>query len=113
MHFGGPHPRVAFIPFSPHPFMAAATRLLMRPRAIFLNSARLDYDGALNFTRLSSHVDLTLNSVDSISDANEIANLVNSSNAEIVITKEMIVPSSAVEKFTPGVVKLMCEAGTG
>ena len=92
---------------------AATTRILMRPRAIFLNSARLDYDGALNFTRLSSLVDLTLNSVDSISDANEIANLVNASNAAIIITKEMIIPSSAVEKFTPGVVKLMCEAGTG
>jgi len=82
------------------------------PKAIFLNSARLDYDNALNFSRLSSLTDLTFNSVDSISSDAEIANLVNKSNAEIVITKEMEVPSSALAKFSTNV-KLMCEAGTG
>lgn len=92
---------------------AAATRFLMRrPTAIFLNSARLDYDKALNFSRLSDLTELTLNNVDSISDADKIAELVNSSKAEIVITKEMEVPSAAVEKFGSSV-KLMCEAGTG
>ena len=92
---------------------AAVTRLLMqRPKAIFLNSARLDYDKALNFTRLSSLTELTLNNVDSISDANAIAELVNSSQAEIVITNEMEVPTAALEKFSSNV-KLFCEAGTG
>lgn len=92
---------------------AAATRILMRrPTAIFLNAARLDYDKALNFSRLSDLTDLTFNNVDSISDADEIAELVNSSKAEIVITKEMTVPSAALEKFGSSV-KLMCEAGTG
>ncbi|KAL7536205.1 hypothetical protein ACHAWF_005410 [Thalassiosira exigua] len=92
---------------------AAATRFLMRrPTAIFLNSARLDYDNALSFSRLSSLTQLTLNGVDSIADADEIADLVNASQAEIVITKEMEVPASALEKFGPSV-KLMCEAGTG
>ena len=92
---------------------AAVTRLLMqRPKALFLNSARLDYDKALNFTRLSSLTELTLNNVDSISDANAIAELVNSSQAEIVITKEMEVPTAALEKFSSNV-KLFCEAGTG
>lgn len=96
----------------------SATRFLMQqqkqalPKAIFLNSARLDYDNALNFSRLSSLTDLTFHSVDSISSDAEIANLVNNSNAEIVITKEMEVPSSALAKFSTNV-KLMCEAGTG
>jgi glycerate dehydrogenase len=93
--------------------VSAALRFVMqRPKAIFLNSARLDYDKALNFSRLSEITQLTLNAVDSISDANEIAELVNSSQAEIVITKEIPIPPSALEKFSP-CVKLMCEAGTG
>ncbi|KAL3803333.1 hypothetical protein HJC23_009297 [Cyclotella cryptica] len=92
---------------------AATTRLLMgRPKAIFINSARLNYDKALDFSRLSRLTDLTLNEVDSISDANEIAEKVIDSKAEIVITKEMEVPLLAMEKFPP-TVKLMCEAGTG
>ncbi len=86
---------------------------MRRPRAIFLNSARLDYDGALNFSRLSEMTDLTLHPVNSMSDADEIARLVNTSMAEIIITKEMAVPASALEGFEPGVVRLMCEAGTG
>ena len=93
--------------------IAAATRFLMRrPTAIFLNASRLDYDSACDFTRLSELTNLTLNKVDSISDADKIADLVNSSKAEIVITKEMEVPSAALEKFSPRV-KLFCEAGTG
>ena len=92
---------------------AAATRLLMRrPTAIFLNASRLDYDKALDFSRLSSITNLTLNEVDAMTDANEIAEKVIASQAEIVITKEMEVPVAAVEKF-PSSVKLFCEAGTG
>jgi glycerate dehydrogenase len=92
---------------------AAATRILMRrPTAIFLNASRLDYDKALDFSRLQSITDLTVHSVDAIINPDEIANLVNSSNAEIIITKEMEVPLSAVQKFSSKV-KLMCEAGTG
>jgi len=91
----------------------AATRFLMRrPTAIFLNASRLDYDKALDFSRLSSLTELTLNEVDAMTDANEIAEKVIASQAEIVITKEMELPLSAVEKF-PSSVKLMCEAGTG
>ena len=93
--------------------MAAATRYAMRrPTAIFLNASRLDYDKKLDFSRLSCLTNLTLNEVDDITDANEIAEKVIASQAEIVITKEMEVPLSAVEKF-PASVKLMCEAGTG
>eukprot|EP00985_Skeletonema_marinoi_P024221 scaffold16727_cov133-Skeletonema_marinoi.AAC.1 len=74
----------------------AATRILMRrPTAIFLNASRLDYDKALDFSRLQKITDLTVNSVDAMTDADEIASLVNSSNAEIIITKEMEVPLAA------------------
>jgi glycerate dehydrogenase len=86
--------------------------MVQRPKAIFLNSARLDYDKALNFSRLTELTQLTLNNVDSISDANEIVHLVNSTQADIIITKEMHLPPSALEKFHPSV-KLLCEAGTG
>ncbi len=90
----------------------ATTRLMRRPTAIFLNSSRLNYDEALDFSRLSRITDLTLNKVDTITSSDEIAEKVISSKAEIVITKEMEVHASALEKF-PSTVKLMCEAGTG
>ena len=77
---------------------------MRRPAAIFLNAARLDYDKALNFSLLSELTELTLNDADSIS-GDKIAELVNASNAEIVITKEMEVPASAVEKFSSKVAK--------
>jgi len=53
---------------------AAATRILMRrPTAIFLNASRLDYDKALDFSRLQKITNLTVNSVDAMTDADEIA----------------------------------------
>lgn len=92
---------------------ATATRLLMRrPTAIFLNASRLDYDKALDFSRLSRITELTLHDVDAMTDADEIANKVIQINAEIIITKEMEMPLAAAEKF-PSSVKLFCEAGTG
>ncbi|KAL3822215.1 hypothetical protein ACHAXA_000655 [Cyclostephanos tholiformis] len=93
----------------------ASTRSLVmrRPRAIFLNSARLDYDGTLDFGRLRDLTDLTLNNVDALTNDDDIANVVNNSMAEIVITKEMALPASAMMKFHPGLVRLVCEAGTG
>jgi len=47
-----------------------------------------------------------------VNDESEIVDLVQNSQAEIVITKEMEVPAAAVAKF-PDTVKLLCEAGTG
>lgn len=87
-------------------------RMSRRPVAIFLNSGRLDYDKALNFERLKSLTDLTLHDVDIVKNEDEIVDLVKGSNAEIVITKEMEVPSAALKRF-PSSVKLLCEAGTG
>mmetsp|Transcript_10912 Transcript_10912/g.15365 ORF Transcript_10912/g.15365 Transcript_10912/m.15365 type:complete len:351 (+) Transcript_10912:19-1071(+) len=83
-----------------------------RPKAIFLNSARLDYDGKLDFSRLNSLTKLSCNKVDNVTDVDEIVSLVERSEAEIVITKEMEVPQAALERF-PSTVKLLCEAGTG
>jgi glycerate dehydrogenase len=86
---------------------------MRRPRAIFLNTSRLDYDGALDFRRLRELTDLTLHRVDALSNDDDIANLVNDNMAEIVITKEMAVSDNAISKFHPGLVRVMCEAGTG
>jgi glycerate dehydrogenase len=90
-----------------------ASRIVMRrPTAIFLNASRLDYDNALNFERLAAVTKLTLNRVDTMTDVNDIVAKVKASEAEIVILKEMELPSRAVELF-PSSVRLICEAGTG
>lgn len=90
-----------------------ATRVLLsKPRALFLNSSRLNYDKKLDYSRLSSLTDLICNDVDMVSDAAEIVNLVKQHEPEIVITKEMEVPTAALEQF-PSSVKLLAEAGTG
>jgi glycerate dehydrogenase len=59
-----------------------------------------------------SFADLTCNEVDNVTSTNEIIDLVQKANPEIVITKEMELPPSAIEAF-PSSVKLLCEAGTG
>eukprot|EP00588_Corethron_pennatum_P008445 CAMPEP_0194293254 /NCGR_PEP_ID=MMETSP0169-20130528/47521_1 /TAXON_ID=218684 /ORGANISM="Corethron pennatum, Strain L29A3" /LENGTH=349 /DNA_ID=CAMNT_0039041701 /DNA_START=55 /DNA_END=1104 /DNA_ORIENTATION=- len=85
------------------------------PSAVFLNAGRLDYDGALDFGRLSSITSLTLHRVDGLNYANdpeEIVRRVKECDAEIIITKEMELPASAVRAFGPSV-RLICEAGTG
>lgn len=92
--------------------MHASRFVMRRPAAIFLNASRLDYDNALNFSRLNSVTSLTLNRVDAMTDVNEIVSKVKATEAEIVILKEMELPSKAVELFPPSV-RLICEAGTG
>lgn len=52
------------------------------------------------------------NEVDNVTSVNEIISLVQKHQPEIVITKEMAVPTQALEAF-PSSVKLICEAGTG
>jgi glycerate dehydrogenase len=98
-------------------FCAAATRRMMsslassrRPVTVFLNASRLDYDGKLDFSRLESLCEFRRHNVDKVTDAQEMINQVQ--DAEIVITKEMVVPSHVFEKF-PSTIKLLCEAGTG
>ena len=83
-----------------------------KPVALFLNASRLDYDNQLNFDQLGQLVDFRRNNQDYVTDPRQIVDLVNSSGAEIVITKEMQVPSDCVAQFSSSV-KLLCEAGTG
>ena len=83
-----------------------------RPKAVFLNASRLDYDQQLNFGRLDALVDLYRHKVDKVTNVDEMVHLVREHNAEIVITKEMEVPKEAFAAF-PDTVRLLCEAGTG
>jgi glycerate dehydrogenase len=91
-----------------------------KPIALFLNCSRLDYDSKLNFDKLASITDFRRMDVDAITSISEIVRLVNEVHAgtEILILKEMTLPSDAVEQFSSnsninGGVKLICEAGTG
>jgi len=99
-----------------------------KPIALFLNCTRLDYDRKLDFEGLAKITDFHRNDVDAVSanpsstsgenDAaainDEIVRLVNEvhSGTEILIVKEMPLPTAAVERFSDSV-KLICEAGTG
>jgi len=90
----------------------AATRVLRRPTAIFLNSSRLNYDGKLDYSRLHSLTNFVCNDVDNLTNRDEIIALVQKHQPEIIITKEMELPADALHAF-PSCVKLLCEAGTG
>jgi glycerate dehydrogenase len=81
-----------------------------RPKAVFLNAARLDYDGQLDWSRLRKMCDLTLHPADAVSDVPTLLALVH--EAEIVLTKEMLLPAAVLAQFPP-TVRLLCEAGTG
>jgi glycerate dehydrogenase len=81
-----------------------------KPKAVFLNASRLDYDGALDFSRLHTMLDLTLHPEDIVRDQAEILSLVQ--DQEIVFTKEMLIPAETFSKF-PKSVKVLMEVGTG
>jgi glycerate dehydrogenase len=81
-----------------------------KPRAVFLNASRLNYDGQLNFASWYDLVDVVLHDADRVDDARTVLELVH--DAEIVITKEMPVPISTLQQF-PNSIQLLCEAGTG
>ena len=81
-----------------------------KPKAVFLNASRLDYDNQLDWSRLQGLCDLTLHPADYVREEDVLLDLVQ--DAEIVITKEMTVPANVFAKF-PASVRLLCEAGTG
>ena len=81
-----------------------------KPKAVFLNAARLDYDNKLDWTGLTAICDLKLNQTDYVRDKETVLELVQ--GADIVITKEMQVPADFFADF-PDSVRLLCEAGTG
>ena len=81
-----------------------------KPKAVFLNASRLDYDGKLDWSRLHELCDLHLNPADAVRDKQEVLDLVQ--DAAIVMTKEMALPADTFADF-PSSVQLLCEAGTG
>jgi glycerate dehydrogenase len=92
---------------------SSSTTTIKRPKAVFLNASRLDYDGKLDWSRLESICEtLVLHPVDKLSDPQDILELVRSTQADIVITKEMPLAASVFTEF-PDSVQLLCEAGTG
>lgn len=75
--------------------------------AVFLNSARLDFDNKLQFSALEQIANVTRYPS---SSPEEILERVK--NQDIVITKELPVGKDLISQF-PASVKLICEAGTG
>ena len=90
---------------------SCSSSVTQKPRAVFLNATRLNYDHQLDFTKWYELVDVVLHDADRVNDASTILNLVLD-DVEIVITKEMPLPASTLLQF-PNSVKLLCEAGTG
>jgi glycerate dehydrogenase len=93
-------------------FLAATSApSLRRPKAVFLNASRLNYDGKLDFSDWHKLIDVDLHDSDRVVGIPEILRLIPD-GTEIVLTKEMTVPAEAVRKL-PRSVQLLCECGTG
>ena len=78
-----------------------------RLRCVLLNAARLDFDGRIDFSKLSAIAELTRHEVTS---KTEVATRV--ADHDVVINKEMPLTGEMIRDFPPSV-KLICEAGTG
>jgi glycerate dehydrogenase len=77
----------------------------MGGKTVVLNSARMNYDGKLDMSVLSSDV------VEyAVTEQDQILERIQ--DADIVVTKEMPVSGEMIAQF-PDSVKLICEAGTG
>ena len=77
----------------------------MNNKCVLLNAKKMNFDGKLDFSILSS--DLTV-----YDDTTPQQLLKRIQNANIIITKEMEVSGEMIRQF-PDSVKLICEAGTG
>ena len=77
----------------------------MNNKCVLLNAKKMNFDGKLDFSILSS--DLTV-----YDDTTPQQLLERIQNANIIITKEMEVSGEMIRQF-PDSVKLICEAGTG
>ena len=77
----------------------------MQGKTVVLNADRMNYDGALDMSQLSSQVTLYDHS-----EPGEILERVQ--GHDIVVTKELPLSAQLLSRF-PGCVKLLCEAGTG
>lgn len=76
-------------------------------KCVFLNSAKFNYDGKLDFSGLES-----ISEVVRFESSSPDEIIMRSLKAEIIITKELPMPGELIMRL-PGSVKLICEAGTG
>ncbi|HWR39681.1 MAG TPA: NAD(P)-dependent oxidoreductase [Patescibacteria group bacterium] len=76
-------------------------------KAVFLNAARLDFDGQLDFTPVSRQTQFTR-----YEDSDPVRILERVRDHHTVITKELPVGGELIRNFPP-TVKMICEAGTG
>lgn len=77
----------------------------MGGKTVVLNSARMNYDGKLDMSVLSSDV-----TEYAVTEQDQILERVQ--GVDVVVTKEMPVSGETIAQF-PDSVKLICEAGTG
>lgn len=77
----------------------------MNEKVVVLNAGKMDFDGKLDFTSLSSDVTVYADSA-----PEEILDRIQ--GACVVVTKELQVPAEMIRQF-PDSVRLICEAGTG
>ena len=77
----------------------------MNEKCVVLNAKKMNFDGKLDFSILSSNVTV-------YDDTTEKQLLERIQGAEIIVTKEMVVSEEMIQRF-PESVKLICEAGTG
>lgn len=77
----------------------------MNDKCVVLNAKKMNFDGKLDFSVLSSDVTV-------YDDTTEQQMSERIQGADIIVTKEMPVSAEMIQKF-PESVKLICEAGTG
>ena len=76
----------------------------MNDKYVVLNAKKMNFDGKLDFSVLSSDVTV-------YDDTTEQQLSERIQGADIIVTKEMPVSAEMIQKF-PECVKLICEAGT-
>ena len=77
----------------------------MNAKCVVLNAKKMNFDGKLDFSILSSDVAV-------YDDTTEQQLSERIQGVDIIVTKEMSVSAEMIQKF-PKSVKLICEAGTG
>lgn len=76
-------------------------------KAVFLNSAKLNFDKKLDFSPISQLTSFTM-----YDESNPQQILERVKDQEIILTKELPLGKDLISQFPPSV-KLICEAGTG
>ena len=77
----------------------------MNDKCVVLNAKKMNFDGKLDFSILSSDVTV-------YDDTTEQQLIKRIQGKDIIVTKEMIVNAEMIQQF-PASIKLICEAGTG